>query len=83
MPFPDAVEGDYRDLINPRSRRVFHGFAEASLKNRPAETRFQLEREGYFILDEPAETEGQVCYNEIVGLRDSWAKVVQAPAATG
>ncbi|MDC0374820.1 glutamine--tRNA ligase/YqeY domain fusion protein [Pseudomonadales bacterium] len=72
--FPDAVDEDYRDLINPNSRSVFQGFAEVSLKNQPQDTRFQFEREGYFILDEAAEDEGSVCYNEIVGLRDSWSK---------
>ena len=74
VPFPDAVDEDYRDLINPNSRSVFQGFAEVSLKNQPQDTRFQFEREGYFILDEGAEDEGSVCYNEIVGLRDSWSK---------
>ena len=74
VPFPDAVDEDYRDLINPNSRSVFQGFAEVSLKNQPQDTRFQFEREGYFILDEAAEEEGSVCYNEIVGLRDSWSK---------
>ena len=74
VPFPDAVDEDYRDLINPNYRSVFQGFAEVSLKNQPQDTRFQFEREGYFILDEAAEDEGSVCYNEIVGLRDSWSK---------
>ena len=74
VPFPDAVDEDYRDLINPNSRSVFQGFAEVSLKNQPQDTRFQFEREGYFILDEAAEDEGSVCYNEIVGLLDSWSK---------
>lgn len=74
VPFPDAVDEDYRDLINPNSRSVFQGFAEVSLKNQPQDMRFQFEREGYFILDEAAEEEGSVCYNEIVGLRDSWSK---------
>ena len=74
VPFPDAVDEDYRDLINPNSRSVFQGFAEVSLKNQPQDTRFQFEREGYFILDEAAKDEGSVCYNEIVGLRDSWSK---------
>ena len=74
VPFPDAVDEDYRDLINANSRSVFQGFAEVSLKNQPQDTRFQFEREGYFILDEAAEDEGSVCYNEIVGLRDSWSK---------
>ena len=74
VPFPDAVDEDYRDLINSNSRSVFQGFAEVSLKNQPQDTRFQFEREGYFILDEAAEDEGSVCYNEIVELRDSWSK---------
>jgi glutaminyl-tRNA synthetase len=78
VPFPDAADGDYRDLINPSSRRVFQGFTELSLKNQPRETRFQFEREGYFILDEHPESEGSVCFNEIVGLRDSWSKSTQA-----
>ncbi len=36
--------------------------------------RFQFEREGYFCLDSEDSTTGQLVFNRIVSLRDSWGK---------
>ena len=38
--------------------------------------RCQFERLGYFIADARDSTPGSPVFNRIIGLRDSWAKVV-------
>ncbi|MDA0789137.1 MAG: glutamine--tRNA ligase/YqeY domain fusion protein [Proteobacteria bacterium] len=74
----DGAEEAYRDLINPDSLVVKHGFVEASLAQAVEDDRFQFEREGYFCLDVRHSTPDQPVFNRIVGLRDSWAKIEQA-----
>ncbi len=76
--FPDASDQDYRDLLNPDSLTRVQGFVEASLTTATVEQRFQFEREGYFCLDNKDAKPGQLVFNRVVGLRDSWAKVEQA-----
>jgi glutaminyl-tRNA synthetase len=76
VPFPDAEEADYRDLINPNSERRWQGFVERSILQQPRAQRFQFEREGYFIQDDvDATTSGELVFNEIVGLKDSADKM--------
>ena len=47
------------------------GFVEQSVSERPADQRYQFEREGYFIQDEVDGRAGMPVFNEIVGLKDS------------
>ena len=75
VPFPDSEESDYRDLINPNSEQNFEGFVEQSVSERPADQRYQFEREGYFIQDEVDSSTGALVFNEIVGLKDSADKM--------
>jgi glutaminyl-tRNA synthetase len=75
VPFPDSEESDYRDLINPNSEQKFEGFVEQSVSERPADQRYQFEREGYFIQDEADASVGTLVFNEIVGLKDSADKM--------
>lgn len=76
VPFPDAEEADYRDLINPNSERRWQGFVEKSILQQPRAQRFQFEREGYFVQDNvDATTSGDLVFNEIVGLKDSADKM--------
>ena len=75
VPFPDSEESDYRDLINPNSEQKFEGFVEQSVSERPADQRYQFEREGYFIQDEVDSSAGALVFNEIVGLKDSADKM--------
>ena len=77
VPFPDAEDGDYRDLINPDSEVVFFGYVERSLANQDLSTRYQFEREGYFVQDADQGRDGVLRFNEIVGLRDSFSKTGQ------
>jgi len=72
---PDSAEGDYRDFINPNSLQTFHGcMLEPSLKEVQAETRFQFEREGYFVADKVDHKTDTPVFNLTVGLRDTWGK---------
>ena len=75
VPFPDSEDSDYRDLINPNSEQKFVGFVEQSVSERPADQRYQFEREGYFIQDEVDSSAGALVFNEIVGLKDSADKM--------
>ena len=75
VPFPDSEESDYRDLINPNSEQTFEGFVEQSVSDRPADQRYQFEREGYFVQDEVDGSAGALVFNEIVGLKDSADKM--------
>lgn len=75
VPFPDSEDSDYRDLINPNSEQKFVGFVEQSVSDRPADQRYQFEREGYFIQDEANASVGTLVFNEIVGLKDSADKM--------
>lgn len=77
VPFPDAEDGDYRDLINPDSEVVFFGYVERSLADQDLSTRYQFEREGYFVQDADQGRDGVLRFNEIVGLRDSFSKTGQ------
>jgi len=77
---PDAVEGkDFTDLLNSNSLETLTGCKlEPSLKDaRPAD-RFQFERLGYFCIDsadqQTTAIAGQLVFNRIITLRDSWAK---------
>ena len=37
----------------------------------------QFERQGYFVADRYDHNEATPVFNKIVGLKDSWAKIVQ------
>ena len=76
--FPDADERDYHELINDESLTVHQGFVEPGLKLASSEDRFQFEREGYFCLDSKDSTSEALVFNRVVGLRDTWAKMVQS-----
>ena len=51
------------------------GFVEQSVSDRPADQRYQFEREGYFIQDEADGSADMPVFNEIVGLKDSADKM--------
>ena len=70
---PEA-EGDFIDCLNPNSLKIITGKLEPSLADLPVGQRVQFERLGYFTPDPKASAEGQLVFNRIVALRDSWAK---------
>lgn len=72
-----AAEEDLFSTLNPESLVVKSGFVEANLANANVQQAFQFERLGYYCLDQDAEKEGRLIFNQTVGLRDSWAKIEQ------
>lgn len=72
---PDAdAERDFLELINPESLITIDAMVEPSLKDEPAGTRFQFERQGYFIIDVKDSADGAPVFNRIVSLKDTWGK---------
>lgn len=79
--FPDAAEEEFHELINPDSMITKKGRVEESLVHAQVDERYQFEREGYFCVDSKDSEPGNLVYNRIVGLRDSWAKIEQKSGA--
>lgn len=62
---------DYNDFLDPDSVKEYKGAKlEASLGEAGADERFQFVRSGYFIKD----SKNPAVWNNIVNLKDSWAK---------
>jgi glutaminyl-tRNA synthetase len=76
VPSPDAQEGGHlRDHLNPDSLEVLEsGIVEPSVAAAEPGTRFQLERLGYFCIDDVDSRPDALVLNRTVALRDSWAK---------
>jgi glutaminyl-tRNA synthetase len=53
---------------------------EFSLSSAVRGSRYQFERLGYFCVDPKDSFSGRLVFNQIVPLRDSWAKVVSGVA---
>ncbi|WP_367111710.1 glutamine--tRNA ligase/YqeY domain fusion protein [uncultured Psychrobacter sp.] len=68
---PSSVS-DVHDALNPNSLTVLDAVVEPSLAEAEAGTRFQFEREGYFITDSEDHTTDKPVFNQIVSLRDSY-----------
>ena len=80
----DLDEGvGFLDYINPDSLHVIEQcMVEASLISTKPGSRYQFEREGYFIVD-PDSVPGKLVFNRIVPLRDTWAKIEEAQKYPG
>lgn len=73
----DAVEGDWRAYLNPKSLEVLTGCkVEPSLAGAAPESRYQFLRLGYFCMD-PDTTPDLLVFNRTVPLRDTWAKIAR------
>ncbi|WP_122628366.1 glutamine--tRNA ligase/YqeY domain fusion protein [Lucifera butyrica] len=70
---PDEGE-DYKTNLNPNSLDVLQCFVEPGLAAAEPGTRYQFLRQGYFCVDTVDSRPGQLVFNRIVSLRDSWAK---------
>jgi glutaminyl-tRNA synthetase len=80
---PEAEDGtDFIEHLNPESKVVLKGaFVEPSVAEDPPGTRYQFERQGYFMTDEAESKPGALVFNRIVTLRDTWGKRVEAAEA--
>ena len=79
---PEAVpEGvDWITLVDPRSLELVEGCkVEPALAGASPGDRVQFERVGYFVADERDHSADSPVFNRIVTLKDSWAKLQQAP----
>ena len=73
----------FLDFINLDSLHVIeHCILEASLASATPGSRYQFEREGYFIVDRDS-VPGKLVFNRTVPLRDSWAKIEEAQKRIG
>jgi glutaminyl-tRNA synthetase len=79
VPDPEAGLGEGQDFtvnLNPDSLVVVNpARVEPALADDPAGTRYQFERQGYFISDPIDSGPGSLVFNRTVALRDSWAKI--------
>ncbi len=70
----DLPEGKtYNDYLNPDSVKTFDAVAEISLKDAKPGDRFQFTRTGYYCLD----TKSANVFNSIVGLKDTFKKIIE------
>jgi glutaminyl-tRNA synthetase len=69
---PDASGKDYRESLNPASKRVMNAWLEPSLQTAGADDRFQFERHGYFVADRIDHSPARPVFNLSVTLKDSW-----------
>lgn len=75
VPDPDDAEDgkNFKDYLNPESLKEIKGKLEPSILGAKAGDKFQLERLGYFSVDQDS-TEDHLVLNRVVPLKDSWAK---------
>jgi glutaminyl-tRNA synthetase len=84
VPDPEDVpEGqDFTSKLNPDSRVVLeNAYVEPSVGPDPVGTRYQFERQGYFMADGEDSKPGKLVFNRIVTLRDTWGKRVDTGPA--
>ncbi|TXF12540.1 glutamine--tRNA ligase/YqeY domain fusion protein [Pelomicrobium methylotrophicum] len=72
VPHPGAGGRDYREDLNPHSKRVIRAWVEPLAAAAQPEERFQFERHGYFVADLRDHAPGRPVFNRTVTLRDSW-----------
>jgi glutaminyl-tRNA synthetase len=74
----DVADGeDFTFYLNPASlETLYESRVEASLAEGAAGDRYQFERQGYFCID-PDSSDDRAVFNQIVALRDTWAKIQQ------
>lgn len=71
----DAEDGkEFKDYINPDSINKLKSYVEPFLKDEEPGSRFQFERNGYFVIDLVDSSKEKLVLNRIITLRDSWAK---------
>jgi glutaminyl-tRNA synthetase len=71
---PDAAGRDFKECLNPDSRKLVAGWLEPSLAGANADDRFQFERHGYFVADRKDHSAAAPVFNRITALKDGWAK---------
>jgi glutaminyl-tRNA synthetase len=70
----EPVERDWRDDLNPESKRTVTAYVEPALTQVEPEMSVQFERHGYFVSDLRDHARGRPVFNRTVTLKDSWAQ---------
>ena len=76
---PGEGDADFIAQMNPHSLKVVRAKAEPALASAKPGEHYQLERVGFFVVDEDTKA-GGVVLNRTVQLKDSWQKQVAAVA---
>jgi glutaminyl-tRNA synthetase len=71
---PEAGGRDFREALNPHSRRVVQAVLEPSLVSAQPDAKFQFERHGYFVADRIDHRTDRPVFNRITPLKDSFSK---------
>ena len=69
VPHPEDGEGGFLDRLSQDSKMVLHGFVEPNLANVAPDTKFQFERNGYFVADREDFSSNYLVFNLAVTLR--------------
>jgi glutaminyl-tRNA synthetase len=76
VPNPATSGDDFIKHINPNSLETLAGCrVESSLGQAAPGSKYQFERLGYFCADQVDSSPGNLVFNRVVPLRDSWAKM--------
>jgi glutaminyl-tRNA synthetase len=74
---PEADGRDFRQVLNPDSKRVVQGWIEPSLLKAAADEagslRVQFERHGWFVTDRVDHRSDRPVFNRITTLKDNWS----------
>lgn len=71
----DLPEGsDFKDFLNPYSRKEVAFLGEPALADAKAGTPLQFERNAYFMADSKLSADGKPVFNRTVALKDSYGK---------
>ncbi|MFM7705277.1 MAG: glutamine--tRNA ligase, partial [Rubrivivax sp.] len=71
---PEAGGRDFREALNPTSRRVVQAWLEPGLCGTPRDLRLQFERHGYFVADRIDHTAEHPVFNRVTTLKDSFPR---------
>jgi len=67
---------DFKSHLNPKSLEIIKKCrAEPSLAGALTGSRYQFERQGYFVIDPDSFSRGKLVFNRTVTLKDMWTKI--------
>lgn len=79
----EEEKDNFIERINPNSLEIITGcLVEPSLNNSAEGDKYQFMRKGYFCVD-PESKPGNLIFNRIATLRDSWEKIMRAKQSAG
>jgi len=78
---PEEGGRDFRDNLNPESRKVVRGFVEPTLAGAAPAAAFQFERHGYFVADRVDHHDGAAVFNRVTPLKERPLGKAAAPAS--